>query len=256
MPDATPRPPREAPIAFLHVMKCGGTSVRAALQTAADRSMTRVFELDGKENNRAARRIRIPTWSMRDAMLVYALHDPRVRVAMGHFRYDEYAHGRELERAHFVTLLRDPFERFVSLFLFRRFNRTMLRTSPHLDALLTDREGEAVRWGATYVELFRGGLEPHDRPVDEGDVEAACTNLDRFSVVGCLEHLPAFASALRAATGLPVTVGRENPGAAPSAAREELLADDRAVERIRELCEPDRLVYDWIHGRVDGAAAS
>jgi len=248
----SPVPPIGAPVAFIHVMKCGGTSVRAGLRAAVDRDRhgsSAVFELDGKESNRAARRTGVASWSMRDAMLVYALHNTDVQIAMGHFRFDETAHGWELPLAHFVTLLRDPFDRFVSLFLFRRFNRSMLRTSTHHDDLFEQRHAEAARWGSTYVELFRGGSHPHDRPVGEGDIESACANLDRFSVVGSLDDVEGFTRSLRAATGLDVSIGRNNPGLAPSSAREELLADAAAVERIQELCEPDRLVYDWIRSR-------
>lgn len=204
-----------------------------------------VFELDGLVSNRAAGHAGVPNWSMRDALLLYALMLPATRVAMGHFRFVEQVHGRELERVHFVTLLRDPVERFVSLHLYRLHkDNAVLSTGRDLYDLLETRPELATRLGASYVEAFRGGRGPHRRPVEPGDVEAACRSLEQFSVVGCLEDMASFTESLQAVTGLEVEVERLNPSPAPASSRPGVVADDRLVEQIRDLCEPDRLVYE------------
>ena len=116
----------QRPVVFLHVMKCGGTSVRAGLAEglAGQRHGPGVFELDGDAAKYAAAGNDQDNWRFRDALLPYVLTALEPAIVLGHFRYrDRYKDL--LDRSHFVTVMREPVDRLVSLYRYRRYKETV-----------------------------------------------------------------------------------------------------------------------------------
>ncbi|MDQ1534311.1 MAG: hypothetical protein QOF28_2072 [Actinomycetota bacterium] len=228
----------QKPLAFFHVMKCGGTSVRAGLATGAAgrRHGPEVFELDGSASRVAAGGTSADEWKFRDALLPYALLTLQPAIVMGHFRYrDRYE--KLFGFAHMVTVLRDPLERLVSLYKWRRYKPGIDRpVSLGFDELLAS--GRWEKAGHDYVDIFCGNddLDPHS----EAASDAAVANLRRFAVVGFLDRLDEFANHVAACLGKPVTIPMLNRSPAPDDAE----IDPASLERARELCAPDYRVYD------------
>jgi SAM-dependent methyltransferase len=271
VPFATPQTPadetpaEEKPAVFFHVMKCGGTSVRAALASGAAaydgepteapvsaaettpagdleadarRLGPRIFELDGETAKFAAGGTNRENWLFRDALLPYVLRAMRPAVVLGHFRYrDRYQ--ELLGSAHFVTVLRDPVERIVSLYKYRRY-----KSGIDVPVSLTFDEFLATpRWmkeGHVYVDTFcgRDGLDPRS----DLAIAAAIANLRRFAVIGFTERLDAFSTLVTAQIGKPVSVPMYNTSPAP----EDEQVDDAALERARAVCAPDTALYEEI----------
>ena len=186
----------DRPVVFLHVMKCGGSSVRAALANgiAGSRRGAGVFEYDGRTANavipsRAGeslaalgeRRVQFA-----DALLPYVLLTDRPKVVLGHFRYHDHFTALLEGRANFVTVLREPVERLVSLYRYRRFKAGVeLPVDVPLPELIAS--GRWDHLGHTYVDTFKG-----DDALDASTpaaLDAAMRNLDRFATVGFTDDL-------------------------------------------------------------------
>jgi hypothetical protein len=229
------------PLVFLHVMKCGGTSIRWALAQAAAgrRDGPEVFELDGRAALQAVGGDNDRNWAFRDALLAYLITAAPPAVVLGHFRFRD-EHAGLLDAAHLVTVLRDPVDRLVSLYRYRRWKEGV-------DIPVTGTLAEYVdtpRWqkeGHKYVDTFcgRDGLDPRS---DEA-VDAAVANLRRFAAVGLLDRLDAFAAAVGALLGRPVAIPVLNTTPAP-AGEGAPDADPAVLERAREVCAPDCRVYE------------
>ncbi|MDH3707706.1 MAG: sulfotransferase family 2 domain-containing protein [Acidimicrobiia bacterium] len=227
------------PVVFFHVMKCGGTSVRAGLAQgiADDPAGPDVFELDGQIALEAAGGLHAENWRFRDSLLLYVLLADQPKLVLGHVRYrDRYTDY--LDRFHFVTVLRDPVERFISLYQYRRYKEGVdVPVSGSFEDFI-----DKPRWqkeGHAYVEVFCG-RDDLDRRSDAA-VEAAVENLGRFEVVGFTDQLDRFATDVGSCVGREVHIPRLNKSPAPDDDREisaELLA------RTHEICAPDIALFE------------
>jgi SAM-dependent methyltransferase len=255
VPFATPQKPADQtpadqkPVVFFHVMKCGGTSVRAALAAGLGGDTKgnvrdpgpRVFELDGAAAKFAAGGTNHDNWLFRDALLPYVLQAMRPGVVLGHFRYrDRY---EELaDSTHFVTVLRDPVDRIVSLYKYRRYKSGIdLPVSMTFDEFLAT--SQWMKEGHLYVDTFcgRDGLDPRS----DLAIAAAIANLRRFAVIGFTERLDDFSTLVTAQTGKRVSVPMYNTSPAPEGEQ----VDEATLERARVVCAPDTALYEEILAR-------
>jgi hypothetical protein len=218
-------------------MKCGGTSVRAGLTRAVAKKGS-IFELDGDAAKAAVVGKDPENWIFRDALLSYVLRTDRPSIVLGHFRYcDRYA--ELLDTVDFVTVLRDPVERLVSLYKYRRYKDTVdVPFAGGFDEFLA-----TPRWakeGCAYVNTFcgRADLDPRS---DEA-IDAAAANLRRFKVVGFTDRLGDFAQSTSALLGRPVTFDVINTTPAPATRGEDGI-DGELLERTRSICAPDIEVF-------------
>jgi hypothetical protein len=227
------------PVVFFHIMKCGGTSVRTGLAQgiAGHREGSGVFELAGQIAQEASGGRHRENWQFRDSLLLYVLLADEPRLVLGHFRYrDRYLDY--LDRFHFVTVLRDPVERFISLYRYRRYKATVdVSVAGSFEEFVSE-----PRWqkeGHLYVETFCGGDDLDPRSPDA--VAAAVTNLGHFAVVGFTDHLDQFAIDVGNCVDQTVLIPRLNKSPAPEDDREigpELMA------RTREICAPDLALFE------------
>lgn len=230
------------PVVFLHVMKCGGTSVRVGLATGltGHRTGPDVFELDGLVARNAVAGSNQDEWRFRDALLPYVLQTLHPALVLGHFRYrDRYE--PLLGTAHFVTVVREPVERLVSLHRYRRYKTgvDVAVSVPFGEFLETNRWSKE---GHTLVDTFCGqdGLDPHS----EEAIAAAVTNLRRFDAVGFVDDLDGFTKQVRACTGKQISIPVLNRSPATEADADDL--SPAALEHARELCRPDLSVYEQL----------
>ena len=241
-------------IVFHHVPKCGGTSVGRSLRVAyllsqgtvtpeeSHKAFTAVRERQGDDQSIADVR------ELREMMFLYLLYSD-VRCISAHIPFSDVAHREFQERYAFVTLLREPVERFVSHYLW---------SSGRPDAFAGIRDeyanflsSERASWlGTAYVRYFAG------RPLESfpnmaSAVGAAIANLHRLDHVGFLDEMQQFEAALRQLTGKRLRIGRENVGKRRPLA--DSLATGELRQRVLDLCAPDRDIWDAVQAlRIGG----
>lgn len=231
-------------VVFHHVPKCGGTSLGRALRrayilsqgTVTPEESFRAFELFTGRCDRE--RMLIDVLDLREQMFLYMLfHD--VRCVSAHVRFSNAAHACFGDRYSFVTLLRDPVDRFVSHYL---WSNSRPGAHAHIaesfeEFLETD---QALRLGATFVEYFSGLPSGADVTSREA-IDAAVANLRRLDAVGFLDNLSEFEKQLCAISGKKLSIGHENKGTRRSKHREIL--EGPLADRIQAICAPDLAVW-------------
>lgn len=238
-------PPRDARIVFLHIAKCGGTSVRQAMAACfkpwRSTQSDSVLELDEMVLREAAASGRIHHSEARRALLAYDLATTNARLVAGHYRYSRAVFERYRETWSFITMLRHPVARWYSNYF---FNATR---SPdniyHIDLPIeefVDTE-RATLLGTELVRSF-ADLDDPEEAVGGHAVDRAVDNLRDLFFVGTLEDLPSFTRLFRESFGCSLDIPRLNT--TPSDGREPRAdVEPRVAERVRELCEPDLGVY-------------
>lgn len=244
-------PPPQQRIFFLHLEKCGGTSVadairRRYLNWRIDDSR-RFVHLDHEASVTAAEEQGTPTFAYREEILYYFLSQKGASFVTGHFQVSCRLLEAFDDTWAYVIMLRDPVERWISHYFFNRFKR-----DPHgsidqsIEAYLETPRGTAL--GQDYVCLLTGSgtfgrQEPPEIPSTE-QIDQAKHNLDRFHVVGCLEDLPAFASQLEHRLGIALDIGQKNKNPVSSSKKEQVVTPE-IRERIRALCAPNIELYTY-----------
>ena len=232
--------PSGRPVVFFHVMKCGGTSVRAGLTRAAmHEGRGSIFELDGDAAKASVVGKDPENWIFRDALLGYVLRAMRPAIVLGHFRYcDRYA--ELLDSADFVTVLRDPVERVVSLYKYRRYKDTVdVPVTLSFDEFLA-----SPRWsreGSAYVRTFCGRVDLD--PQSDEAIDAAVANLYRFKIVGFTDCLGEFAKRTSTLLGRPVKFDVINTTPAPETPASDGI-DDATLAWAKSVCAPDIAVFE------------
>lgn len=241
---------------FFHIPKTAGSSVSAGLRRHYRLSH---YHVKSGPSARAAAAWAgaLPGLGGDEAEVVQALRLALVghalacgyRFVTGHVWFAPSLAGEGEERPRLITVLRDPVERWISLYLYGRHS-----TASHapireeLEAFLES--PRARQAGETQVRYVGGLREDHDYR-SEAAVANALENLRRFDVVGMQSEMGRFSEAL-AAIGVPVRLPRRRTSPAPPGEREALRRDPSFMRRIEALCEPDLAFYDAV--RAAGGA--
>lgn len=235
------------PVFFLHITKCGGTSLRAAMlnaltqRGAADAAL---HQLDAPFSAQIARTANLETMDVRDLLLASTLNTPGIEFVAGHYRYTDALHEPLLSRAMFITVLREPVDRFLSLYYYNHYKSGGHGHEPlSLEDYIT--RPRARRSAEDYVRLFRGTGVDHREFASDQDVDAAIRNLQRFDLVGELKQQETFCASLSEMTGLEVKLPLLNRSPAPAKTRHQTLPK-ALQDEITRLCAPSTAVYDAV----------
>ncbi len=236
--------PNGKPILFLHVTKCGGTSLRSALihsLSSEGTSAAALYQLDAVGSTALAIKVGMDTFALRDLLLTTQLNNREIRFIAGHFRYTTALHQDEMSDCTSITILREPVDRFLSLFYYNSYKSIDYgRESLPLEEYITT--PKARRNAEDYVRIFRGNGVAHGDYATEQEVQLACDNLDYFSVVGCLDRIDEFVNAFEDATTYSLDIPRLNTTPAPLTERYADLSSD-ILSEIERLCAPSVVVY-------------
>jgi len=245
-------------IFFLHIQKCGGSSINQAIKSCyqtlnitQDRYLShldseaafKAVQMSGGQTNLSAGTINdYPILQFRENLLLYYMSQQRIRYIAGHFSFSATAYQHFFEKYAFVTVLRDPVERWISAYFYNRYKKAGDRK---LDADFTaylDSELGRSR-GYTCVKLL-GGANPAGDYTSEQAITRAKDNLQKFTVVGCLEYQEDFVRQFEQQFGRKLKIRSTNQSPKSKAYRRSLITEE-IEEKIREICKPDVEVYQY-----------
>jgi hypothetical protein len=239
---------------FMHVPKCGGTSVKLALLRTCP-IQRRVGWLDVGASRRAVGVLTDETidefryhedgpnaaaiFALRRALLAYFLERGAVLVT-GHFLFDGpiFAHYRD--RYRFITTMRDPVERVISHYTEELRNRYLTES---FDAYLDTN----VAWRHATAQLRYFAGMPQVVPADvETAMARAKENLRAFSLIGFIGDLRRFSEGVREIFGPRLRV----PHVVPTRHHHDAVLpkpsiDQASRRRLETMCAADIELYDY-----------
>lgn len=234
------------PCVFLHVPKCGGTSVSEALYATVP--LHRKIGILDSPSIRSALALQqtgcddlsyhdegpnaAATTAFREALvLMHMAH--QATLIHGHFLFSEVAWQHFGDRYRYVTILRDPIARTISNY------RMDLRTGTFtgdFDTFLDSAEG---RRKALHKLRYFSGMATVEPGQEAEAMTLARRNIERFSLIGFLEDLPGFAADFARLFGVRPWIPHYN-----KADEAELTITATQMDRLRQLCAPDLALFD------------
>lgn len=237
-PGAAPRHPS----VFLHMPKCGGTSLSEAMYATVPLNQ-RIGVIDALSTRRTAGMLHYgkddlitchedldhgqATFDFREGLLLQHMAWDTMLIH-GHVFWSEKAETFFGERYKYVTLLRDPVARTISNF------RMVQRAGVISDDLETYLEGPVARRQAqVYLRYLTGTNDIADADLPEA-ISLAKSRIKKFALVGFLDDLGRFLTAYQALFGVRLRMPKLN--AAPE---QQPDYDPALLARLTELCAPD-----------------
>ncbi|MEL7258115.1 MAG: sulfotransferase family 2 domain-containing protein [Pseudomonadota bacterium] len=220
---------------YIHVPKCGGSSFGAALRMRFFTSQATIRLGQGDLSLTGEAHI-LSDYAARKREL-HAHVARGVRMISGHVQYDADLHLTAAQNYGFLTLLRDPVDRFVSHYNYLQRKHPDEERPDTLDAFLETRA--ALRLATQYLFYFAG--QSQSQTQNTGPlVSRAVRALSRFDLVGDLSDPQACRAALRDITGGPLPLWHRNRAplraAIPCALR----------SRLENLCAPDLEIFESV----------
>lgn len=244
--EVTATGPLSQPICFVHVPKCAGTSVDAALR----RVYRSVWELDGdtihkldpRACDRVARGTETSNWRVRETVLAYYLSQSDTQYASGHFQITGDFLDRFGDEYAFVSLLRHPVDRWISHYLFNTYKDPghEYYIGADMEEFLETERARGI--GQIFLAYFSGTgeLGPEERANSDA-LARAKKNLERFDLVGFVERMETFERRFAEQFGVEINAMRRNESPASD---EEKTVEPEVRAKIREVCREDIELYN------------
>lgn len=243
----------EQKIFFLHIPKCGGTSIIDAIENqyglAEVISRRHFFALNPEAFTKAASILEEDSVTYRERLLLYYMSSKQMKCISGHFKYSEKAMQNFGDDWNFVTLLRHPVSRFFSYYFMDRyadFVPSFAKIDVDLKSFLNLRRG--IYHGCEYVMAFTTGI-PLENASSKEAIEEAIDNINKFSLVGILERMDIFYRDYYELFGAKLKIKRFNTSVLSKQKQHEMITDE-IEQKVRQLCQPSLEVYNAVKNKI------
>ena len=245
-------------LVFVHVPKCGGSSVEKALRRArllgrrligpeetfrAAASLLGIADPDERLDPASQHAVLMRASELRRDLLHLHLAEG-ARLVTGHAPLG--LHTLDLPGTDVVTVMRSPRTRLRSHLAFNAGERAGHGRCEMTVARFLETERARVM-GALYVK-YLAGLPMDADFAAQSAIDAARRAVDRLALVGFTEEMDAFAARLGMLAGRRIEIGRVNEGKSQEGGGGPALPEALS-DRIHALCAPDEAVYAHARAR-------
>lgn len=234
------------PIFFLHIPKCGGSSVTRALEESIGlrKWLTGKYHyLKAAPSRKAAEDMKLSLMDYRNHILSYHMNDKSMMYVGGHFGFSRHLYERHSDRWKYVTILRNPVKKWFSQYFYNRYKEDdHFSIDGGVEAFAHSETGRHL--GSDFVHKLTDGIPAEDCDSDAA-VERALENIDKFDLVGAIEKINAFTSDFKDIFGFELNVPHVNKSPVGKQKRRRMVTD-KVRERVESYCEPDLRVYNYV----------
>lgn len=245
---------------FLHIPKCGGTSITQALSSCCARecrflpSPQRADNakfLNAQASLKGARLCGMALGKYREHLLLYFMSMKNVKFITGHYNFSELVCQEFGEEWTFITMLRHPVSRWFSHYFFNRYKEAdHFKINDDLASFVDSGPGQ--RMGHFYVYNLTG--EGQFGSVSTETVTQAIEYLEKFSIVGCIEHLNIFLKQFEELYHIKLNIKAKNKNPLDKSKQKEQISEE-IMKKVEKICQPDMEIYNFALSRLNAPAA-
>lgn len=235
-------------IFFFHIAKCGGTSISQAIEAAykpwrPGRAQA-VFRLNEGAARFADESCIGSGNDVRRDLLNYALSLPEAKCVLGHFHFSNIAFEKYSGSWQFVTVLRNPIDRWLSHYSYNLGSTSKYSIDMDLEEFVATER--AASFGRAFVDEVTDDIDKTGLPMD-ALIDMAVARFNRFSIVGTIENTVDFAKRFEEKFGHRLQIKHLNE--TPTTKRVETRSiSGELLQRISKLCAPDISLYERVIG--------
>lgn len=180
----------------------------------------------------------------RESLLAKKLSSSRLKFLTGHSRCTPETRAAFDQKWDFVTLLRNPVDRWISNYFFNHNKKSPhFKTDLDINDYLVSPEGQ--EHGSTYVRYFsNSSIED----VNESHLMEAIENLSHFKVVSTLEAIGDFQSKMKTELGLDLNIEVKNQNPVSNSKIQDKVSPD-LLEQIKATCSLDLKLFELVQER-------
>lgn len=223
-------------IFFMHVPKCGGTSVKKAF--VENFKSNRIFNIDAHASKYVVDNFTGDDLQyFRDKLVVYAMATDKYDLIMGHTVFNKLLIENPFNKYSLVSLVRDPVSRFLSHYFYNRYKEsTHYKIDDSFESFINSKA--AKNMSSYYLKYFSG---MDGRP----SLDKARVNVSKFDVVGVLENLESFSNMISERLGIRFDIGHDNKNPVEDDDDRRKLSTAQMSE-IQSICHEDIQIYKHI----------
>lgn len=235
---------------FFHIAKCGGTSISNAIVNCykpwrLDRLNTIVTLNESAARFADENSIGEGNHVRRD-LLNYMMSLPHVKCISGHFHYSNVAHEIYQDQWHFVTVLRNPVDRWFSHYQYNAREGVPQKYKIDLPLEKFVETKLAVSFGRAFVDEVTEDLDKKNIGIEELS-EKALERYKKFSLIGTIGDSMEFARKFEIKFNHKLNIKHLNKTPVPGSKERQNVSED-VMKSVTELCAPDAYIYNEIFG--------